>query len=50
MWQWRNSKEKERLGENEEQIKRQMEVTWELKTGRRLLLNKFKKLSTFKMP
>ena len=41
-WQWRNSKEKERLEENGEQIKGQVEVTRELKTGILLLLIKFK--------
>ena len=48
-WHWRNSKEKERLEVNGEQMKRQMEITRELKTGRQLLLAKFKKLSTYKM-
>ena len=28
MWQWRNSKEKERLKENGGQMKRQVEVIW----------------------
>ena len=38
MWRWRNNKEKERLEENGKQMKRQVEVMRELKTGRRLLL------------
>ena len=46
-WQWRNSKEKERLEENKEKMKGQVEVIGELKIGRRLLLIKFKKLSAF---
>ena len=48
MWHWRNNKEKERQEENRQQMKRQVEVMRELKTGRRLLLIKFKKLFTFK--
>ena len=42
MWQWRNSKKKERPEENGEQIKRQVEVMRELKTEILLLLIKFK--------
>ena len=45
MWQWKNKKEKQRLKKNGEQMKRHVEV----KTGRKLSLIKFKKLSTFKM-
>ena len=48
MWHWRSNKEKERLAENRQQMKRQVEVMRELKTGRQLLLIKFKKLFTFK--
>ena len=33
MWHWRNSKEKERLIENGGQMKRQVEVIREFKTG-----------------
>ena len=49
-WQQGNSKEKERLEENEEQMKRQVEDIRELKNERRHLLVKFKKFFTFKMP
>lgn len=46
-WQWRNREEKERPEENEEQVKRQVEVIREIKIGRR----SFNKLSAFnKMP
>ena len=41
-WQWRNSKEKERLEENGEQMKRQVEVIRELKTVILFLQIKFK--------
>ena len=37
MWPWKNSKEKERLRENGGQMKRQVEVIREIKTGRLLL-------------
>ena len=36
MWQWRNSKEKERLKENGGQMNRQVVVVPELKTGKLL--------------
>ena len=40
--QWGNSKEKEKLEKNGEQIKRQVEAIRELKTGILLLLIRFK--------
>ena len=39
MWQQRNSKEKERLKENRGQMKKNVEVRRELKTGRLVLTN-----------